>query len=537
MKRRRRESGFALLLVFLMAAVIAISLYMEIPRVAFESQRQKEQLLVERGEQYKLAIRRFLQANPNRWPASMDELESFNNRRFLRHRYIDPMTGKDEWRLIHIQNGVLTDSKNNKPKTDDQAKESKPNTFIQEQAGLGSVGVPGANAQSAWKNRRPSDEAAGAPPGGAAGAPQDPNNPNPVPGQAGVPPPVLGASGTGVPGATVPGQPPQPGYPAMPGIGVMPPGVPSAPGAQPGGTGGFIVNQPGLGSIGTGSTTTGATGQPVYPGQQQYPGGMPGMPPGSQPGGMQPYPTMPGAAGAAPGYGQPGTTPGNQNQAIGLINNILTSPRPGGLAGIQGGPGLGQPGGLTTGQFGGMQPGATPLTGGGLGGPATMGMGGMAGAPGSPVGSPIGGAGGMTIGGGLAGVASTLDADSIMVYADHTNYSEWEFVFDPTKWHAPPNPNQGTIGTSANQMGTSANNLNSGVAGSGASATTGFNSGPGGGPAGSPGGFGSFGSSPAGQQPGGQQPGGQMGTTGMAGSAGSSAFGGGGAPDIRPGRK
>ena len=38
MKRRRNpESGFALLLIFLLAAIVAISLYMEIPRVAFET--------------------------------------------------------------------------------------------------------------------------------------------------------------------------------------------------------------------------------------------------------------------------------------------------------------------------------------------------------------------------------------------------------------------------------------------------------------------------------------------------------------------
>ena len=49
--RREREGGFALLLVFVMAAVIAITLYMEFPRLAFDSQRQKEQLLMERGKQ------------------------------------------------------------------------------------------------------------------------------------------------------------------------------------------------------------------------------------------------------------------------------------------------------------------------------------------------------------------------------------------------------------------------------------------------------------------------------------------------------
>jgi type II secretory pathway pseudopilin PulG len=55
-RARRKDSGFALLLILLLAAVIAITLYMEIPRVAFETQRQKEQLLVARGEQYKRAI-------------------------------------------------------------------------------------------------------------------------------------------------------------------------------------------------------------------------------------------------------------------------------------------------------------------------------------------------------------------------------------------------------------------------------------------------------------------------------------------------
>ena len=40
------ESGYAMLLVFLMAAMIAIALYKEMPRVAFEAQRSKELLLI-----------------------------------------------------------------------------------------------------------------------------------------------------------------------------------------------------------------------------------------------------------------------------------------------------------------------------------------------------------------------------------------------------------------------------------------------------------------------------------------------------------
>src|SRR5215470_15599536 len=112
---RRRESGFAMLLVFLMAAFIAISLYAEMPRVAFQAQRQKEQLLIERGEQYKRAIQLFVKAN-GRYPGDLKDLENFNHRRFLRHRFIDPMTGSADWRLIHINGGMLTDSVVNKPK-------------------------------------------------------------------------------------------------------------------------------------------------------------------------------------------------------------------------------------------------------------------------------------------------------------------------------------------------------------------------------------------------------------------------------------
>ena len=136
---------------------------------------------------------------------------------------------------------------------------------------------------------------------------------------------------------------------------------------------------------------------------------------------------MPGAAGAT-GLGFPGSAPGQPNQAVNMINNILTSPRPGGLAGIQ---------------------------------TATAGMGGT----------------------GIAGVASNVDEDAIMVYADQTNYSLWEFVYDG-KFQPPPDPRQGNGGTPVSQMGNMAG------------------SSPPGSPIGSPIG------SPAGSSFGGSQPGG-----------------------------
>ncbi len=100
-RRRPRQDGFALLLVFLLAAAISISLYMEVPRIAFETQRNREELAVDRGQQYQRAIQLFVRAN-KRYPSKIEDLENFNNKRYLRHRYIDPLTGKDDWRPVHV---------------------------------------------------------------------------------------------------------------------------------------------------------------------------------------------------------------------------------------------------------------------------------------------------------------------------------------------------------------------------------------------------------------------------------------------------
>src|ERR1700749_95096 len=110
LNQRQDQRGFALLLVFLMAAAVALTLYMQIPRQAFEIERDKEQMLIDRGEQYKRAIYVYFVSNNRQYPSKMEDLESTNGHRYLRHRYIDPYTGKDEWRLIHTNGAFLTDS-------------------------------------------------------------------------------------------------------------------------------------------------------------------------------------------------------------------------------------------------------------------------------------------------------------------------------------------------------------------------------------------------------------------------------------------
>ncbi len=110
-RRRTRQKGSALLIVFVFAAMLAIMLYKEMPVVAFEAQRQKEQLLIDRGNEYKRAVKLYVRKFQT-FPPSMEALENTNRMRFLRNRYVDPFTGKDDWRLLHAgPGGIILDSK------------------------------------------------------------------------------------------------------------------------------------------------------------------------------------------------------------------------------------------------------------------------------------------------------------------------------------------------------------------------------------------------------------------------------------------
>lgn len=362
-KRHGQESGFAMLLVFLMAACIAITLYMEVPRIAFEAERQHELLLVDRGNQFKRAIQVFVTDKVNnpthRYPASLDELESFNNHRYLRHRYVDPMTGKDEWRLVHINGGILTDSVTTQAKTNTNA-QSGSNTpagsdFISQQAYMDSpTGTAGGGLARAMRGR-PSDTP-------QPGGPGDSNSLPP----AGSPGTQSNANSAGVS--------PQP--PSLPGL---PPGNSPVNSGQSGSSS-FSAqqqNQTCADSFIGGCTPTTSSGQQSgQPGTQQ-------------------------SGNMSPGFGNPlGGGAGNaqsnaQSAAAGMINNLLTTPRPGGM-------------------------------------PTNM--------------------GGTTVGGGIAGVASKYEAEGIMVINQRTKINEWEYIFDQTKYRAPPNPVSGPVGTPQQQQ-------------------------------------------------------------------------------------
>ena len=105
------QRGSALLIVFVFAAFVAIMLYREMPVAAFEAHRQKEELLIDRGNEYKHAVKLFVR-KLGTFPPSMEALENTNRMRFLRHKFQDPLTGKDDWRILHAGvGGMIVDSK------------------------------------------------------------------------------------------------------------------------------------------------------------------------------------------------------------------------------------------------------------------------------------------------------------------------------------------------------------------------------------------------------------------------------------------
>ncbi len=470
--KKRGECGFALLLVFLMAAAIAITLYMQIPRVAFQAQRQKEQLLIERGEQYKRAIQLFFRTN-NRYPGELKDLESFNNRRFLRHKFIDPMTGKDDWRLVHINNGVLTDSVLNKKKPGDpnQQQASTAGQYVGEQAAIGATLNPGQQAANpALTRRRPSEggpQAVGpdgqpiAPGQPIPGFPAVPGQPQPFPGQ--VQPQPSGI--TGFPGQV----PPQPGVTGFPGQ------------VQP-----TDPNQPFPGQV-PGQINP-IQAQPTTPGQNQlgpltqmYPQGLPNpgtpIPPEIANQLTSPAQTIPGRV---PGFTPQGIQPNPAQSSQSTVGNQSyvgsSGPYVGGGAYIGSQPAtpITNPTPFTPNLPGQMNPQATPNQPGfpvspgltqtpntGLPQTALPGQNPGAGMindilrnprpsqPGVAPGQPLGG---QQIGGGIAGIASKSEDSAIMVYNDRSNYNEWEFVFDYTKQKPLPTAG-GSIGTPAANLG------------------------------------------------------------------------------------
>jgi hypothetical protein len=427
--RRHQQRGSALLIVFVFAAMIAIALYREMPVAAFEAQRQKEELLMDRGNEYKRAIKLYVRKFQT-FPPSMDALEHTNRMRFLRSRYVDPYSGKDDWRLLHAgPGGMIIDSK------------------IKQKPGANGVpGAPGANTAGVGNPFGASSSSSSF--GGFSNGSNDamallnngqPANSNQFPQR----PPAIALNGGNVGGADImpgmpgaanalqeadPGDLQQTPTPGMPNAATVPypgyPGPPTGPTPTPTDSNSQAAQAPYPGYAGpqVGSTLPPANSgsNPNFvPGQQgnnmvatasgaAYPGGRPGRFRNSNPNGDS--------------YSQYGGIPpaGAQNVQD-MMQSALANQNP--VPNQQNG-GFSPPnvGNTSTSSFGAVP---TAPTGGGLG---------------------SFGSGNNTMGGGIAGVASKAKGHTIKILNDQTDRSLWEFVYDMRQEALANAPGLGTAG-------------------------------------------------------------------------------------------
>lgn len=98
-RRRPSEEGYILVAVIFMLAILILSLAVALPRVREDIQRDREVETMHRGKQYVRAIQLYYRKFGS-YPPSVDALVKTNNIRFLRKQYIDPTTGKDDWKPI-----------------------------------------------------------------------------------------------------------------------------------------------------------------------------------------------------------------------------------------------------------------------------------------------------------------------------------------------------------------------------------------------------------------------------------------------------
>ena len=104
---KQGERGFMLVGLIVAIFFILLALSVAAPKVAEQLRRDKELEAIHRGNQYVRAIRLYYNKT-HTYPGSIEQLEKTNNIRFLRQQYVDPLTGKADWRLIHVGEAKTT---------------------------------------------------------------------------------------------------------------------------------------------------------------------------------------------------------------------------------------------------------------------------------------------------------------------------------------------------------------------------------------------------------------------------------------------
>ena len=179
--RNRDQGGYVLLAILFALTVLIVGLAVAAPRAATALRRTKEDELVRRGQQYALGIRRFYKKF-GRYPSNIDQLENTNNIRFIRRRYLDPLTGKDDWTPIQFGQARPAVGFFGQKIVNTSGQSPSGPGLGPSAIGTGLGGSSGSgpsivnNASSATGSTSPSNSATGTGPSGA-GAPGSPSGP------------------------------------------------------------------------------------------------------------------------------------------------------------------------------------------------------------------------------------------------------------------------------------------------------------------------------------------------------------------------
>lgn len=95
------EEGYILVAVICMVALLTIALAVALPKVSKEIQRDREIETMHRGKQYARGVKLYYKKF-GAYPPSVDALVKTNNIRFLRKKYTDPTTGKEDWKPVRF---------------------------------------------------------------------------------------------------------------------------------------------------------------------------------------------------------------------------------------------------------------------------------------------------------------------------------------------------------------------------------------------------------------------------------------------------
>jgi hypothetical protein len=101
---KRKERGYALLVVIFLVTLLLISTMAVAPNILTEGRREKEKEMIWRGKQYTRGVKLYYR-KLGRFPTSLDDLTKpkIGTIRFMRQAYKDPMNKEDgAWRLIYV---------------------------------------------------------------------------------------------------------------------------------------------------------------------------------------------------------------------------------------------------------------------------------------------------------------------------------------------------------------------------------------------------------------------------------------------------